>query len=280
MRERMEKIILLLTVLLISGCAIGQKTSYEGRSNFNFETEKETKILVAVHDKRPYVQSGNKKPDFTGILKSLYGIPYNVTTSSGKPLSDDFGAMIVNTMRYKGFEASQQQIPFNWSADEFNEKIIGNKKGTNVYYIEMVEWKTETHFSPALHYNLYLSIYNDTEEKIASNKEKGFFYFDKKQPGKENLATATSNILEKLLSVKTSPNSVEIKNNSTSTVSNSKGKEVTNSNNTQSSSIFGTLPKDIQNTIRKKCLKDFPSDFVMQADCAKKQASGWMEIHQ
>ena len=145
---------------------------------------------------RPYVQNNNKSPNFTGIVKSIYGIPYNVTTKSGNPLADDFGLLIVNTMKFREVPAIQQKIPYLWSFDDFKKRVLG--KGNKFYYIKMMEWKTETHFRPALHYELKLLVFDGQANEVANNQQKGFFYFDKNQPGKENLATATSSILEKL----------------------------------------------------------------------------------
>jgi len=116
----MKRLLLFVIVLtVVSGCAVGHRLNYEGRSNFKFKSD--DAVVVAVHDMRPYVQSGNKKPNFAGILKSIYGIPYSVTTTSGNPLSDDFGGMIAETMDYRGVSALQEKVSHLLSPDTIKE---------------------------------------------------------------------------------------------------------------------------------------------------------------
>ena len=151
---------------------------------------------------RPYVQNNNKSPNFTGIKKSIFGIPYNVTTMSGEPLADDFGLLIVNTVNFRNGSAVRQKVPYSWSFDEFKQRVLEKEKGAKVYYVVMMEWKTETHFRPALHYDLKLLVFDDHARETANSREKGFFYFDKTLPGRENLTAAISDILGKLFTGK------------------------------------------------------------------------------
>jgi len=269
----MRTLTIFLLAILLSGCAFGHRTSYEGRSNFKINAEKE--IIVAVHDMRPYVQNLNKSPDFTGIMKSLYGIPYNVTTKSGNPLADDFGLMIVKTMEFRNISASQTKIPFSWSFDTVKKEILGKENGALVYYIKMLEWKTETHFRPALHYNLQLQVFDDKGNEIESNQEKGFFYFDKNKPGEENLATSTSAILERLFSQKQAS---KLSNNDTSTQQ-KHDKYSQPQQLKKEEGSFGELPSNVKAQIKKKCSQEYPDNFVKQYNCAKEQAAAWIELN-
>ena len=125
-----------------------------------------------------------------------------MTTKSGKPLADDFGMLIVNTMKFRRVSAVQQEIPYSWSFDEFKQKVLGKEKDTRVFYIIMTEWRTETHFRSDLVYDLKLIVFDDQAHEVANNQEKSFLFFDKSQLEKENLAAATSDILGKLFAVK------------------------------------------------------------------------------
>jgi hypothetical protein len=195
----MKKAILIIgiMILMISGCAIGRKTSYEGRSSFNIKPQ-DGKIIVAVHDMRPYVQDKEKSPDYTGTQRALAGVPWNVSTASGNPLADDLGLMIVNTMLFRNVSASQQKIPYSWSFDEFKQKTLGKEKDSKVFYIKMMEWRTDTYFRLGLIYDVKLTVLDDLANEVFNNQEKGSLTIDATQPGKESLASAISNILEKL----------------------------------------------------------------------------------
>jgi hypothetical protein len=51
------------------------------------------------------------------------------------------------------------------------------------------------------------------------------------------------------------------------------------SKDTKGDSLFKSLPPKIKDEIRKKCAKEYPEDFVMQGDCANKQAAGWLQLN-
>lgn len=193
----MRKAAILFLLLILSGCAFGHRTSYEGRSSFNIKPQ-DQKIIVAVHDMRPYVQDGEKSPDYTGTQRALAGVPYNVSTASGNPLADDLGLMIVNTMLFRNVAATQQKIPYLWSFDEFKKKVLGKEKDSRVFYIKMTEWITDTYFRVGLRYDLSLTVFDGLSNEVAHNQEKGSLTIDPAQPGRESLAAAISGILERL----------------------------------------------------------------------------------
>jgi hypothetical protein len=193
----MKKTAIIFLLLTLSGCAFGHKTNYEGRSSFNIKAQ-DHKVIVAVHDMRPYVQNGEKSPDYSGTQRALAGVPYNVSTASGNPLADDLGLMIVNTMIFRNVSASQQKIPYVWTFNEFKKKILRKEKDSKVFYIKMAEWRTDTYFRVGLFYDLKLTVFDDLANEVFNNQETGAITLDPNQPGKETLATAISGILEKL----------------------------------------------------------------------------------
>ena len=252
----------LFLIPILAGCAFGQKVDYSGISNF-YMPPQEKKIIVAVHDMRPYVQDGSKHPDYAGTQRSLNGIPYNINTKSGNPLADDFGKLIVNTMEFRKVPATQQLVPYSWTVDDFKQKVLGKEKDSQVFYIQMAEWKTEAYMNVEIDYNLSLLVFNDQGDEVSSSQEKGLFNFDKSQHGRENLASATSNILENLFAAKGSTLPVI----------------ATPNKDKAEVSLFTSVPQEAKDDIKKKCSKDFPDDFAMQADCASKQSAGWRRLN-
>lgn len=83
-------IVLVLSALL-GGCAAGNRIDYrESVPTISLPSPVEKKgIEVLVVDQRPYVISGNKKPNFVGVMRALAYVPYNITTASGFDLSSD-----------------------------------------------------------------------------------------------------------------------------------------------------------------------------------------------
>ena len=78
---------------LLAGCAQGQKIDYSGRSFEATPVKEGQTIALAVQDNRAAIKSGEKSPDFVGKQRDGWGIPYDVRTSSGQPLSSDVTGM-------------------------------------------------------------------------------------------------------------------------------------------------------------------------------------------
>ena len=72
----------------LGGCAIGNKYDYEVAS-IELPVVGTNEIGVAVVDRRPYVVSGDKQPDFVGLQRGGFGNPFDVTTKSGNPMAAD-----------------------------------------------------------------------------------------------------------------------------------------------------------------------------------------------
>ena len=269
----MRFIFCLLMLLTLMGCAFGQKTSFEGRSSFEFKPIEKSNAIVAAHDLRPYVQSGNKNPNFSGISKSIAGIPYDVTTQSGGPLAYDLGKMIANTMKYRGTFATAKDIPYTWTQEDVRKNLLGTAPEAEVYYIRMNEWKTETHFRTALHYNLQLTVYNSQRQEIATNEDKGLMYVDQNITGRENLPAVITTVLGDLFADKKPSGNTATTSVKMDSSSDIPKKEVSLNENKEK------LPEEIKKNIRSKCEFDFPGDFVQQVSCIKAQETAWSEIN-
>jgi len=192
------KLILLVLFFFVSGCAFGNRTDYRGVSNFPFNYNGETHIFIVAHDERPYVLNRDKKPQFVGLSKSIYGIPYNVSTGSNRPLASDFGEMITNTMKNYKINATQIELPFdkNTSSIFSSENLPPESK---VMIFQIKEWKTEAHFRVGIHYNIELATYNNSGNKLADTSINGFDYFNQNNPKRANLAVAYADIVGGLI---------------------------------------------------------------------------------
>jgi len=86
--------------LLCGGC---YKQSYDEVVP-NIKAISNRSIVVATHDQRPYIVSGEAKPEVVGIKRGGYGNPFLVSTASGRPLADDMTKVICNGLQRKGFQ--------------------------------------------------------------------------------------------------------------------------------------------------------------------------------
>ena len=77
-----------LLIMAVTGCAIGNQYDYR-TANVSLPLTGDGVLGVGVLDNRSYVLSGEKEPNFVGLQRGGFANPFNVTTASGKPLTDD-----------------------------------------------------------------------------------------------------------------------------------------------------------------------------------------------
>jgi hypothetical protein len=205
---------LLLALLSLSGCAIGNKISYTGKTGIKPQYNNDTPILVICQDKRPYVISGDKKPNFVGLTRSLYGIPYPTATTSGKPLADDFAGLLINT--FNGESGKDNAIAESVNPTTTDSEIVEIIKkstpenGAALLYT-ITEWKTDTHFTASLHYNVKLSVYNKNGDLIKNKSIQGIDKLGNDQrEERKTLANAINDIYGSLLNDEDMVSSIKV----------------------------------------------------------------------
>jgi hypothetical protein len=83
--------------VLLGGCAVDNSHRYDlGDAEFQVESNKT--VAVAVVDTRPYVLSGEKTANFSGLMRGGFGNPFDVTTDSGRALAEDLTISIVRAL--------------------------------------------------------------------------------------------------------------------------------------------------------------------------------------
>ena len=185
-----------VSAIVLTGCAFGQRVDYRGSSDFSIPA---TKVVVALgtQDERPYVVNGDKQATFVGLSRSLYGIPYNVNTSSGEPLADEIGSLVAGALRKNGANVTQVKIPVGTSS-EGRIVLFKTTNSSRYYLIELREWKTDTYANPILYYDVSLSVIDGSGSLLATKNTKGE---DKlgSRPNRANLSTAISSIFGELI---------------------------------------------------------------------------------
>ncbi|MCE5319269.1 MAG: ankyrin repeat domain-containing protein [Parachlamydia sp.] len=143
------------------------KITYEGNKG----------VSVIVNDKRPYVLSGQTRPEWVGITRGGFGRAYDLGTSTLNPLADEFSRFITNGLVAAGFKKNELS-----SAD----KVIS---------IDVLEWLSVTGggvlsltFGTDLHYKILIRV-SDEKNKVLVQKE---------FQGKESLGGNLSQVYELL----------------------------------------------------------------------------------
>ena len=159
-----------LAVLVLSGCAVGNKYIYTTNANLSFAGS--DTVAVAVSDEREYIRSGNKTPNFVGLQRGGYGNPFDVTTASGKSLAQDMTATIVSSLIVKGFNASGLPADTQRSMVETKNQLLATSANKRLLLI-LSEWKSDTMVNVALKYDVTVAVFDRDGRLIGRNELQG-----------------------------------------------------------------------------------------------------------
>ena len=137
----------------LGGCAVGNTYDYQSTAMQLPVKGEGQELNVEVIDKRPYILNGKKAPSFIGLQRGGYGNPFDVNTSSGRPLSEEFRVAISRALENSSYDITD-------SADKTVELTVR-------------EWKTDAMMKLRLIYDLTLSILTSDDQVVASVTDAG-----------------------------------------------------------------------------------------------------------
>lgn len=156
-------------LFLLGGCAFGTNMSLE-KTPLSLAAPATKEFAVAVWDRRPYVLSGDKTPEWIGLQRGGYGNPFGVHTHSGKPLAEDFATAISNNYRLLGIQIQTISIPPR-SADR--EDVLGllRQQPAKILLLTVNEWKSDTLVNVNFHFGLVAEVVDPRSGKTLATKE-------------------------------------------------------------------------------------------------------------
>ena len=164
----MKKILLILLVLFLIGCgAVGNKYNYQSSSMaLPIQPADHKTLILSVEDLRPYVLNGKKKPSFVGVQRGGFGNPFDVTTSSGKPMTEDMSAAIVMGLMDVGYRVvNVREKPE--IVNLVNSAV--KEDATRIVVLKVYDWKSDIYMGLTLHCDLRLSVFDVNGELLAEN---------------------------------------------------------------------------------------------------------------
>ncbi len=163
MRNRVSVVLALM--LLLGACAFGNKYDYTSQMP-NLEIATEDKVAVGVMDQRDYVVSGRNTPEWVGLQRSGFGIPYGVHTKSDKPLSHDMTDIIIRALAAKGVQDQAVYLEPSGTRKPGIDALVatGAKKSILVSFIQ---WKSDTYVNIALLYDASAEVFDGTGQSLA-----------------------------------------------------------------------------------------------------------------
>jgi hypothetical protein len=166
----MKQFIFIFAIILLSGCAVGNKYDYRSSMiDLPIKSINYKDIVLSVEESRSYVLDGKKKPNFVGMQRGGFGNPFDVTTVSSKPLTEDMSVAITNALKKSGYEV----LNINGSPHiGFLVNTAAKSGAKRIIILKVNEWKSDIYMSITLHCDIELRVFNAEGEMLAQSDMK------------------------------------------------------------------------------------------------------------
>jgi hypothetical protein len=157
MKQRFTRLVLILLIgSLLGGCAIGNKYTIADVPA-HFEATGKYSVVVASLDKRQFIVDKTSPDTYVGMVRGGYGNPFNATTISGLPFSDDVGQAICNALTRKGFKATLVPVKFDLTEEKVIERLLSNKEDRALLVL-IQKWESDSFVNLNVGYDLILKV--------------------------------------------------------------------------------------------------------------------------
>jgi hypothetical protein len=164
-------IISLLSILILTSCAVGNQHSYHD-TIANIAVSGNITVAATTHDQREYIVSGQSPLNYVGMQRGGFGNPFNVTTASGKPLAEDITTSICHSLSVKGFRAIAVNVA---PSDNRNDVIakLRTSESQRLLLLTLNELQSDTYSNVGFSYNMKLEVFDPNGNKLAEKSIKG-----------------------------------------------------------------------------------------------------------
>lgn len=166
----MKRISFLFLVVLLSGCAVGNKYDYRSSSiDLPIKATEHNVLVLSVEDFRPYILEGKKEHNFVGLQRGGFGNPFDVTTVSGKSLTEDMSVAITKALIDAGYQVLNVK---GITENEALAAVAAKNGATRIVSLKVNEWKSDIFASITLHCDIELKVFNSDGKMIAESTMK------------------------------------------------------------------------------------------------------------
>lgn len=148
------------------------------------------RLAFTVLDSRPDVLSGGRNDTFTGISRSLYGIPY--PDDAKKPLAVELGVAIYQALAAGGIRPASAVTPTYAGRAKALEGLKG-LGADRLVLIEVFDWWTDHMVRTDLHHDIMLTVFNSAGQELGSSRSTGHGLLER-----DDLDTAFNHLLARL----------------------------------------------------------------------------------
>jgi hypothetical protein len=125
-------------------------------------------VSIGVHDQRPYVIDVNKAPTYTGTMRGGFGNPWDMSTQSDKPLSDDIAFAV--SSGFKRLGSSADPVAISYKDDQQTALSKLKAKGTErIVLITLKEFRSDTYAKAGFFIDAILKIYDREGKELGGS---------------------------------------------------------------------------------------------------------------
>lgn len=168
----MQKLVFLIFIgVFLGGCAVGNTHRYD-LGDASFDLASKNSVAVSVVDLRPYILSGNKTPNFVGLMRGGFGNPFDIATDSDRALADDITSSIVQSMKKDGVPATGVTVPPGSDKTTARGLLLA-ANAQRFALLAIREWKTDSYLNTELIFDMSLEILRKDGVTIGGKALKG-----------------------------------------------------------------------------------------------------------
>jgi hypothetical protein len=123
-----------------------------------FEATGKYSVAVASLDQRQPIVNKTSPDTYVGMVRGGFGNPFNATTMSGLPFSDDVGQAICNSLSRKGFKAKLVSAKFDLTEEKVLERLLSYKEDRALLVL-IRKWESDSFVNLNVGYDLILKVF-------------------------------------------------------------------------------------------------------------------------
>jgi hypothetical protein len=150
-----------------TGCRVGQTIAYD-RVTPVLRAKAPLVIGVAVSDERKEILDGRKRPRFVGLLRGGYGNPWDVETSSGKPLGHDLETAMTRGLMARGYQVQHLVVEPGWTRHDVAREAA-RVGASRALLVRLAAWRSDAKVRVRLNYDLVVNVVDVPSAAIVGN---------------------------------------------------------------------------------------------------------------
>ncbi len=157
---------LLAVTALLQGCVFGNTQTFNYVPSSRSEVGKGVVVLLfAVDDQRPYIVSGEEPLNFVGEQRNGYGMPFNVTTTDGRPFARVVQETVQRDLEAAGFHVAPLQ-------DKAGDVAAAARlvQARRALVVVMHEFKSDTFNNINFDYDFEAIVYDEAGKELVRDR--------------------------------------------------------------------------------------------------------------